>query len=404
MPAASMRGPPMPTTLSAGRCSRKARISWLPSRSPDASPATIAMVRGRPAGSADDATRRLGEKIQQYLQFGAVAYVRRDLLLRVFKSQARLVERLVRALDRGDRVGRKTAPLETFGVDAVRLRGVARRGHEGRNVLQHDRADRGNAVGADMAELVNRGESAEYRVVADFHVAGELRIIGEYRVVADLAVVCEMHVCHHPVIVTQPRDARILHGAAIESAEFADRIAVADFETRGLAGILLVLRRFAERDELKNAIVAADARVPGDDCMRAHAGTGIDFNVRADHGVRADLDAGGQPRAVVHYRCGMNRRHVARAGYAVGLSIVRSVHMRSASVTTWPSTFARVANHQMPRANRLISTLSSSVSPGITGWCGKWTAKKCSLIVTFLIATMPLPGSHDTTLSTSRKG
>src|SRR5512147_1330092 len=99
----------MPTKFRAGASSRNASINWLPSRSPDASPATIAMVRGRPACSADDATRRLGEKIQQYLQFGTFTYVRGDLALRIFESQSRFVECFVGALDRGNRIGGETA-------------------------------------------------------------------------------------------------------------------------------------------------------------------------------------------------------------------------------------------------------------------------------------------------------
>src|ERR1700712_2275465 len=151
-----MRGPPMPTTFRSGKSSRSASISWLPSRSPDASPATMATVRGRPACSADDATRRLGEEIQQYLQLGTLFYVRRDFLFCIVEAEARFVECFVRALDRSDGVSGKAAPLQTFRVDPERLRSIARCRHVGRNVLQHHGADRGDAVGADVTELMHR--------------------------------------------------------------------------------------------------------------------------------------------------------------------------------------------------------------------------------------------------------
>src|SRR4051812_27100814 len=99
MPAASMRGPPMPTTFRSGSNSRNAWINSLPSRSPDASPATIATVRGRPAWSADDATRRLRQEIQQYLQLGTLLDLGRDLPLCIFYAEPRFVERFIRALD-----------------------------------------------------------------------------------------------------------------------------------------------------------------------------------------------------------------------------------------------------------------------------------------------------------------
>ena len=71
-----------------------------------------------------------------------------------------------------DGVGRKTAALQAFGIDAIRLRGIARRGDKRRYVLQHHSAYRGNAVRADVAKLVHGSKPAEYRVVVDLHVAG----------------------------------------------------------------------------------------------------------------------------------------------------------------------------------------------------------------------------------------
>ena len=46
-PNANIRGPPMPTNCTSGRRAFKAFIKWAPSKSPDASPAHMAMVRGR---------------------------------------------------------------------------------------------------------------------------------------------------------------------------------------------------------------------------------------------------------------------------------------------------------------------------------------------------------------------
>src|SRR5450432_1673382 len=43
-------------------------------------------------------------------------------------------------------------------------------------------------------------------------------------------------------------------------------------------------------------------------------------------------------------------------------------------------------------------------TPGITGYPGKCPAKNGSLMVTFLIALMCLPGVHSRTLSTKRNG
>ena len=186
--------------------------------------------------------------------------------------------------------------------------------------------------------------------------------------IANVTIVGQVDIGHHPVVVAQPRHARVLHGAAIESAEFAYGIAVANFEARWFTGVLLVLRRFAQRDELENPVIAPDARVPGNHRVRTDAAAGADFDVLADYRIGADFHVVGESRTGVDQGCGMYRCQGQISIQSVWLSIVRSVHISSASVASWPSTVACAENHQMPLAKRLISTCSSSVSPGITGF------------------------------------
>ncbi len=90
---------------------------------------------------------------------------------------------------------------------------------------------------------------------------------------------------HDPVVVADAGDADVLHGAAtgIERAEFARiSVAVADFQAGRFTGVLLVLRHRADRAELENHIVAADAGVAFDHGMRADLATGADHDVRTD--------------------------------------------------------------------------------------------------------------------------
>src|SRR3970040_2207344 len=101
------------------------------------------------------------------------------------------------------------------------------------------------------------------------HVPGELRVVGKYRVAADLAVVGEMDIRHEPVVVADPRHANVLRGPAIEGAELADGVAVADFPPRRRPLVLLVLGNLADGGELEDAVALADARVAGHHGMRA---------------------------------------------------------------------------------------------------------------------------------------
>ena len=129
-------------------------------------------------------------------------------------------------------------------------------------------------------------------MIINVDVPGKLGIVGEDGVIPDLAIVREMHISHHPVVVAETGDAGVLHGTEIERAEFADRIAIADFKPRGLPRILLVLRCCTDRRKLKDAVVAADLGVPADDRMRADRGTRTDFDMCADDSIRTDLDVG----------------------------------------------------------------------------------------------------------------
>jgi hypothetical protein len=68
----------------------------------------------------------------------------------------------------------------------------------------------------------------------------------------------------------------------VDRAELADRVAVADLELGRLAGVLLVLRRRADRARLVDPVVAADRRVALDQGVRADRRAGADAHVLAD--------------------------------------------------------------------------------------------------------------------------
>ena len=69
--------------------------------------------------------------------------------------------------------------------------------------------------------------------------------IGHDDFVAQLTIVGDMRVRHEQVVIADLRHALIVGRAAIHRDEFAKHVAVADFEARWLALVLLVLRRIA---------------------------------------------------------------------------------------------------------------------------------------------------------------
>src|SRR5207244_9810083 len=203
-------------------------------------------------------------------------------------------------------------------------------------------------------ELIRSIKPAEHGIVPDLDVTGERRDIGKDRVVADLTVVRDMHVGHDPVVVADARDARVLHGAAAESATFADGVAVADLERGRLPTVFLVLGRSAERTESENSILSSYARSPLDHHVRPDRGPLPYLDVHADDRIRSHRYSRGELRA------GMNDgRRVNHIG--------RSVHRIFASAASASPTRASAPNFHRPRALRSTVTSSRSWSPGTTG-------------------------------------
>ncbi len=119
-------------------------------------------------------------------------------------------------------------------------------------------------------------------------MARQLRVVGKHGAAADLAIMRNMHIGHDPVVVAEAGDPDILRGAGVEAAEFTNRVAVADLQAGRLAAILLVLRHFAQRTERVDAVVATDARPPGDHHVRADQRIVANFHLLADDRISPD--------------------------------------------------------------------------------------------------------------------
>ena len=117
-------------------------------------------------------------------------------------------------------------------------------------------------------------------------------IVSQDAVVADDAIVGNMDIGHHPVVVPKTGQAAALGGAEVKGAEFADGVAIANFESGGLASVFFILWRCPQRDELENPVVATNGGVAFNHGMGSDRGTGTNANVLTNHGIGADGDAG----------------------------------------------------------------------------------------------------------------
>jgi len=88
---------------------------------------------------------------------------------------------------------------------------------------------------------MNRGESAESRVIAHLDMTGQRSVVGKGREATHLAIMRQMDVSHHEIVIPEAGSTCALRGAAVESAKLADRISIAYFQPGRLAPIFLVL-------------------------------------------------------------------------------------------------------------------------------------------------------------------
>ena len=161
-------------------------------------------------------------------------------------------------------------------------------------------------MGADFHKLMHAGEAAQCRPISHLHVSGELGAVGDGGFVAHHAVVRHVHVSHDPVLVADRGHTPIPHGAAIETAILANGVAITDREARRFTLIFFVLIGFTQRDKMKNAIVAADAGMPGDDIVMADAGIVADFHIAIDDRVCTNRYSRAQLRSRIDDRGGMD--------------------------------------------------------------------------------------------------
>lgn len=132
---------------------------------------------------ADDAARRLCEKVSEYGKLGLGFGAAENVCLGFFKRNAAMVEGFVHVFDGGNLLCGKTVAAHAFAVEPRRFGAVARCHKVGRYVFVYACGEGGHGV------------------VADGNVSGKRGVVGEDGVVADHAVVREVAVRHNPVVV-----------------------------------------------------------------------------------------------------------------------------------------------------------------------------------------------------------
>ena len=173
-----------------------------------------------------------------------------------------------------------------------------------------------------------------------------------------------MGVRHEQIVTADARDALVIGRAAVDGAELAEHIVIADLKIGALAAVLLILRIAADRGELEDAVVLAHARRPVDDRMRPNSAARADDNIRINDRVGANAHVRRKLRLRGDDRAWVNGRILAQIdGLAAGGPAhlpASGVTMTSACATSFSPTRATVEKRQMPLKLRSNCAFKSS--------------------------------------------
>ena len=203
-------------------------------------------------------------------------------------------------------------------------------------------------------ELLDQHAAHRANMIFENDMAGELGGVRENAIIADDAVVRDVDIVHREDVAADARHHSAAFGAAMNGAELANQIVVADLDHRGLALELQVLRLGADRRELIDVVARANRGVAFDHGVGTDHGIRADANVGADNGARSDLDRRIELSAAVDHRGRMNL-----AGYD-NFSSDTSIAESSASAAISPPTRASARIfHSGPRLRITLTSISS---------------------------------------------
>jgi hypothetical protein len=91
----------------------------------------------------------------------------------------------------------------------------------------------------------------------NMNMTSNLRVARKNSVVANLAIVCNMHICHDPIVITQPRNAIVLRRTSVNGGELSNGIAITDLQAGWFTALFHVLWRATNGSKMGNGIFSA---------------------------------------------------------------------------------------------------------------------------------------------------
>src|SRR6202022_2844667 len=124
--------------------------------------------------------------------------------------------------------------LKSDLVDSNEPRPVPGSNRKGRNVELDSRACRQHRVRAHPGELLYEHPAHRAHMILEHDMARELGRISQDAVVTNDAVVRDMHIVHRENMIADARHHPAAFSAAMNGAELANQVIVANLDDRGL--------------------------------------------------------------------------------------------------------------------------------------------------------------------------
>jgi hypothetical protein len=145
-------------------------------------------------------------------------------------------------------------------------------------------------MSANPAELMDRSQSANNRMIFDEDVSPQRRSVGHHDMIPNLTVVSDMGVGHDEILISKNGFSTPFDGPSMEGDIFPNDILIPHLQEGGLSPVSNGLRRFPDGGELIDLTSLSNLSPASDDDMGANLRPLTDRDCLFNHRVGADID------------------------------------------------------------------------------------------------------------------
>src|SRR4030042_1503241 len=201
---------------------------------------------------------------------------------------------------------RKLVAFQTDGVETVKLRPVSSGHRIGRNVLAHAGYPTDHRMSTNPAELMDRNQSANNRMIFDENVSSQGCHIGHDHIIPNLTVVGDMGVGHDKILISKNGFSAPFDRSSMEGDILPYDIMIPNLQEGGLSPVSKGLGRFSDGAKLIDLTFLSNLSPLPDDHMGSDPRPLTNGNTLFNHRVRTDFNSLTDFCFRIHDRSGMD--------------------------------------------------------------------------------------------------